>query len=256
MRATSLSLGGVGLAGFAMCGLVSWALLPQTTSEASWRAAARSDATQNEQSTALARKGPQSVLNGVSRRHFFFGHEELSDVLSGLAILSNSVDAFHNARMLKTTPDAPLRKRLLTSLDALPTLAARRIGMSEVYTLPTMYFLFEEDDAPRAYEVVRQGLIDDRVNTQVPLLAGFIAHAFLRDIREAAHAYSVLATRPKVPEWVGELASRLARGDDPYVTDPRARRTLCRVIARAFPRATRYLREGEGVCVPGKGNAP
>jgi len=221
-------LAGVGAAALVLCAVVSWIALPQTANEV------------REQSF-----GAQAAL---TRRRFFFGHAELSDILDGLAILSYSVDAFQNAQVLRNDPEHPIRKRLISSLRHVPSLSARRIGMSEVYTLPAMYFLFEEDKPREAYDIIRGGLADARVNNQVSLLAGFVAHVFLNDIPSASAHYRLLATRPDVPPWVGDLASRLERGDDPFVTNPKVRRQLCRVIIRSFPRARGVLDANRREC--------
>ena len=212
----------------ALCACVSWWALPRSANEV------------REQSF-----GTQAAF---TRRRFFFGHAELSDILDGLAILSNSVDAFQNAQVLRSDPSHPIRKRLLTSLGKVPDLSARRIGMSEVYTLPAMYFLFEEDKPREAYEIIRGGLADTRVNNQVSLLAGFVAHVFFNDLPAATAHYRILASRPDVPSWVGDLASRLERGDDPFVTNEKVRRQICTVIIRSFPRARGVLDANRREC--------
>lgn len=219
---------GIVLACAFTCASVSWGVLPSTDNE-------------------------QKVTNQEAhllflRRNFFFGHRELSDILEGLRILSNAVDAFQNAPALRLNPNHVVRKRLLDSLVSLPQLASRRIGMSEAYTLPAMYFLFEEDSPGEAYSIVRLGLNDLRANNQVPLLAGFVAHVFSRDLTAAASHYETLAKRPGIPTWVGDLANRLRAGDDPFVTDERVRGTLCKVVVRSFPRALSFLEKNRPEC--------
>jgi hypothetical protein len=216
------------LGGIALCGAVSWTALPSTANE-----------------RFEADVGREAAF---TRRRFFFGHTEMSDVLQGLAILSHSVDAFANAPAIRVDPTHIVRKRLVAALEGLPTLARRRIGMSEAYTLPAMYFLFEEDDPRASFDVIRWGVEDPRVNAQVPLLAGFVAHVFLADVPAAAGYYERLAQREGVPAWVGDLARKLARGEDPFVTNPKVRDRLCSVIAKSFPRAASYLRHHRTEC--------
>ncbi len=212
----------------AVCGGISWGLLP---------------ATANETKVVASHSEPLFL-----RRNVFFGHRELSDILEGLSILSHAVDAFQNAPALRRDPEHVVRKRLQEALTALPALAKRRIGMSEAYTLPAMYFLFEEDAPEMAYTLIRHGLSDTRTNNQVPLLAGFVAHVFARDLDAAAAHYAALAARPDVPEWVGDLARRLKGYDDPFVTDEKVRNTLCKVMARSFPRALPFLEKNRPEC--------
>ncbi len=113
--------------------------------------------------------------------------------------------------------------------------------MSEVYTLPAMYFLFEEDNPVEAFDVVKQGISDPRVRPQVHLLAAFVSHAFLRDTVAAGQHYRTLADMAGVPPWVGDLADKLASGRDPLAENPKLASFMCKLIEKSFPRARQYL---------------
>lgn len=214
--------------------------------------------------SALARTGLESerasedarpLAEGFSRRFAFFGHTEFSDLLDALGILSESVDAFSNAAALRGRPDHPIRKRLVTGLGKLPALTGRHLGMSEIYTLPAMYFLFEEESPREAVAIVRQGVGDPRLHPNVTLLAAFISHVFLGDLAQAGRHYIALGERPGLPDWPRNLGERLARGEDPYLTQPALRGELCRVIRKAFPRSLRYLEARAKECGDATGDS-
>jgi hypothetical protein len=191
-----------------------------------------------------------------SRRHFFFGHSELSDILDGLHLLSVSVDVFANAQTMRANPEHPVRKRFLEALSKIPDLTRRRIGMSEIYSLPAMYLLFEEDNPRESRLIASMALDDERINPYVGMLAAFVSLTFLREPVEAGKIYQQLSKHPGAPNWISQLAEKLLTGEDPFEKDARMKRHLCNVLERAFPRAKQYLEKMPAECGKNESSTP
>lgn len=182
----------------------------------------------------------------TERRELFFGHREFSDLLSALDILANTVELIS----LPTTERAQLRFE--KSLSDLKLISRYRLGMNEIFLFPANYLLFNKNDASAALSVLDLGVDDPRATPQMPLMAGFIAHVFLRDTKKAAKYYENLSKKPNVPAWVGELSAKLEMGNDPLVTDFRLAKKLCILVKKVFPQSERTLAQTHPECLKGQ----
>jgi hypothetical protein len=118
--------------------------------------------------------------------------------------------------------------------------------MNDIYIFPALFFLFEEENPELAMKFVHLGMQDSRTDIKVPLLGGFIAHIFMRDIKKAGEFYQTLSQKyPNVPKWVSDLSKRLLAGEDPYLSNPQLKNRLQSVITKAFPNAKSYFERQE-----------
>ena len=178
-----------------------------------------------------------------SKRQLFFGHREFSDLLLALNVLSNTVD------MIATPNSEPIARRFEQSLLDLQFLARLQLGMNEIFLFPANFMLFEKNNPQAALSILDLGLIDPRATPQMPLMAGFVAHVFLRDTQKAAGYYKILSQKPKVPAWVGELSAKLQLGLDPFTTDFRMANNLCSLVKNVFPQSEKILAQTHPECL-------
>jgi hypothetical protein len=181
----------------------------------------------------------------TSRRNYFLGHREMSDLLTGLDVVATSVDMFQNAKIPESEKEK-LRGRFEDSLQSLKSISKWATGMNDAYTFPSMYLLFEDQDPERALEAIQLGIEDTRTSAQVPLLAAFLAHVFLRRPELAGQYYELVFRRhANVPQWINNLAQRLKRGDDPYDSSPIVRKYILSQMEHTFPRAKGYFEQNQ-----------
>ncbi len=203
--------------------------------------------TQNEKAT-LESQGALDFRDYASlRRNYFFGHKEMSDILTGMSVLSNTVDAFANSNQ-PGFEDSKVRARFEDSLGDAKFLARFALGMNDIYAFPALFLLFEEENPERSLELVHIGMRDSRTDIKIPLLGAFISHVFVRDLQSAGNFYKTLYKNyphHKTPEWVNALADKLLAGDDPYVSNPALRHRLDKMVRTAFPRAQAYFERQE-----------
>jgi hypothetical protein len=195
--------------------------------------------TQNEQKVSdLAPKSFKDYF--LMRRNHFFGHKELSDTLSGLSILAATVDVYSNYND-PNYATSKVKLRFDEALKEVPYLSQFAIGMNDIYILPAVHFAFTEENPERALELVELGMKDSRTNVRVPLLGGFLSHVFDRNLQRAGMFYKHVAEKYSSPAWINELADRLLAGEDPYLTNPKLRGKLEKIINVSFPRAKGYF---------------
>jgi hypothetical protein len=184
------------------------------------------------------------------RRNFFFGHGEFSDILRGMEIIAATANSFHerkkNKVYLENLKSGPAFEE---SLKYIPYLSAMQLGMNEVYTFPSTFLLFEQEDYSRAFDVASQAVLDSRIIGNATMLAAYTAHVFLREPKTAAHYYRILGHRPNMPSWILDLAKKLETGQDTFLTDPRVRNTLCNTVIRSFPRIAKEFMDKRTECL-------
>jgi hypothetical protein len=201
--------------------------------------------TGNEQrASSLAPKSFKDYF--LSRRNHFFGHKELSDTLSGLSILAATVDVYSNYNN-PTYSSSKVKLRFEEALKEVPALSQFAIGMNDIYILPAVHFAFTEENPEKALELVEFGMKDSRTNVRVPLLGGFLSHVFDRNLQRAGMFYKNVAEKHQSPAWINELADRLLAGEDPYLTNPKLRGKLERIINVSFPKAKAYFERHEAI---------
>jgi hypothetical protein len=189
------------------------------------------------------------------RRNFFFGHSEFSDILRGMEVISATADVFHERKKNKVyLKDLKMGQIFEESLSYIPYLTFMQLGMNEIYTFPSTFLLFEDEDYQRAFDVASLSVLDKRIIGNPITLAAYTAHVFLREPLLAAQYYKLLSQKPNMPEWILQLSQKLETGKDPFLTDPKVRYTLCSVIIRSFPKiSTEFLKkrsECKGVVKP------
>jgi hypothetical protein len=219
-------------------------ILLLTSTAAAALAAFSMPQTKNEKTT-LEIQGPIDFREYFSlRRNYFFGHKEMSDIVTGMSVLSNTVDAFANSKMTGFE-NSKIRARFDDSMMDAKFLSRFAIGMNDIYIFPALYFLFEEQNPERALELVQLGMRDSRTDVKVPLLGAFISHVFERNLQTAGRFYKTLYEKYPTPEWINDLANKLLAGEDPYLSSPRLRSSLDEVIKRTFPKARSYFEKQE-----------
>lgn len=195
------------------------------------------------------KKKELAALNGINikdqitlRRNYFFGHKEMSDIITGMSVLANTVDAFANSK-LPGFENSKARMRFENSLNDAKFLSQFSIGMNDIYIIPALFLMFEESNPPKAMEIVRLGLRDSRTDGRLPLLGAFINHVFLRDLPEAGKYYKMVYEKNKQAAWMNDLANKLLAADDPYVTNPKLKNRLKKLVTEVFPKSKKYLQE-------------
>ena len=194
----------------------------------------------------LAQELKMSLREEMSaRRNLFFGHREFSDLLTALDILSNTVDVISTPQSERT------QKRFERSLADIAAVARFQLGMNEIFLFPANHLLFDLNLAQNALNIIDLGLTDPRATPQMPLMAGFIAHVFLRDTHKAAGYYKGLSLKPNVPPWVADLSAKLELGNDPFVTDSHMAQKLCKLVRTIFPQSEKVIAATHPECLGG-----
>jgi hypothetical protein len=174
------------------------------------------------------------------RRSYFFGHKEISDLMTGLNIISVSVDAFRQPLDADSRENVAAR-RFEDAMKDVEFLSKVSLGMVEVYSFPATHLLFDNEEPLRALKIVRLGMKDIHADARILMLGGFISLFFLRDVPQASEFFSTLIQKEGSPPWLIQLSTRLKAGKDPFREDPESEKILKKVMEKSFPRAKQFF---------------
>lgn len=181
-----------------------------------------------------------------SPRYYFLGHKEISDIFNGMVVLSNTVAVYAFVGSPLKPPEKD-KLRFYKSKGMIQSLSKYKIGMDPIYSYPSIYYLFIEEDVDSAIEIAQWGLEDSRTTILVDMLAAFIYHHFLRENKKAGEIYLKLPQKypqANVPLWIVELGEKLIKGEDPY-NDPLKAERLEKGLMNSFPHAYKIFEENK-----------